>query len=570
MENIKKIGISDFQRNNSLMFDLPTLSIARTNSVLGNTLMHDIHTITSSASSKKCSSVDAMGGYAVQTTVNGSASLKQLLNDLAEKKKIDPSLQIALVSGGSLSGYSTALKLKNLGFYVIVAERRKVYTRQNVLMLREDALYSLANLSPDGTLIRHLVGNKLLDFHKNRITQEEDFSNFNSAVNKRKPAHRFLHWLTNDHSVFSAKIPVRIKKELNSAEYLDLPLFSSKQSEPFQSLDLAWPEHEVVVPTAPRDWQFSNLNKMAPDNLGVTQIKNMEKGMNEYCKNQKNIDIVSAEIDLRKNGSIHFEYSPIFVISEKGDNDFIEAPFHFDLICIAEGANSKNASLVGAHTVIPKVESWCQVNYSGYKNKVGGFSSFIVDKNKKEILATLHTERENSSLFNVSMFVDPNEKAEDSIIKDSLEKSKYPCSLAGVDIEISDDAIEFISPRIDVDLKRTNNAMHSNAIIIGDSAGSGSAVAGLGASLALSAYPEMVERLVKHPEFKNLEKRKEVENFFKKGVAQIVNLRLGDPSDIMRKLGFYSAEINKQRIKDGVAALFSEEKSDKPLKPNHQ
>lgn len=500
--------------------------------------------------------------YAVKTTVSGASAINEMLNALAEKKKANPEMQIALVSGGSVAGYAAALKLKNCGFHVIVSEKRAEYTRQNSFILKEEAFYSLTNLSPDGKLMNHLIDNKLMDIHKSKIVKEEVFLGQDEGRMKKEAnsIHRFMNWLTNNDNIHSsAKIPDRLKKERETTEYLDLQQKTSeKKREPVEYADLAWPEREVVIPVDPKDWKYSNLGKIGKDNLGLSQFRNLEKGFNQYCLGQENIQIISAEIDLKETDSEDFKYSPAFVVTEDGEKKHIVPQLHFDLICIAEGANSKNAAIVSEQTIIPKVESWYQANYSGQESGLRGFFGSLIDGDKKQITTVQHMGRQEGSFANVSLGIEHDKQFESDPIKNALENAKRICETAGANFNFSKENMEFESQRIDVDIKRANTVMRSNVVIIGDSAGSGSPAGALGGSIALAAYPEMIERLVKHPDFKNPEKRRDVEIFFRKGIAQIVNTRLNEPSDTMRKLGFYSAEVNKQRIKNGVLALFSD------------
>ncbi|HEX7635049.1 MAG TPA: hypothetical protein VF427_07215 [Noviherbaspirillum sp.] len=508
---------------------------------------------------KTSDSINRTSDYAVKTTVNGASSIKELLNNLAEKKKANPEMQIALVSGGSVAGYAAALKLKNCGFHVIVAEKRPAYTRQNSFILKAEAFHSLTNLSPDGKLLKSLLENKLVDIHKNTIMGEVTPSDPDgrSMAKSANTPYRFMNWLTNNDNIHSsAKIPDRIKREHETTEYLDLPQTHTKKHEPCQHLDLAWPDHEAVIPVDPQDWSYSNLGKISQDNLGLCQVRNLEKGLNQHCADQENIEIIPAEIDLKENDSEDFKYSPSFIVADNENKEHIDAPFHFDLICIAEGANSKNAAVISEQTVIPKVESWYQANFSGPESDLRGVFGVMIDKDQKQMTAIHHIGRQDGSFINMSLGIEHDKPFDPDSIESAMKHSRHMCEAAGANVEISRENMEFESQRIDVDLKRANTVMRSNAVIIGDSAGSGSPVGALGGSLALSAYPELIERLVKHPDFKKPEKRSDVELFFRKEAAPVVNIRHGIPSDTMRKLGFYSSEVNKQRIENGALALF--------------
>lgn len=498
--------------------------------------------------------------YAVQTTRDGASSIKGLLNTLAEKKKVNPEMQIALVSGGSAAGFAAALKLKNCGFHVIVAEKRPAYTRQNTFVLKEEALFSLTKLSPNGELLKSLLDNKLMDINKSNIVKEGGLlgPDGGKVVKIANPAFRFVNWLTNNDNIHSsAKIPVRVKKERESTEYLNLhqaPAEKQPEPEPLEYLDPAWPEHEAVIPAAPQDWSYSDLGKISQNNVGLCQIRNLEKGLNQYCLKQENIEIISAEVEVKKNGPEDEKYSAAFTVADNKKKECIDSPFHFDLIVIAEGANSKNTAAISEQTLIPKVESWYQANYSGPESGSPGLFGALVDKDKKQMTAIHHIGRQEGALVNMSLGIESDKQFDSDSIKKAMEDSRHMCEVGGANVEISDEHMEFTSQRIDVDIKRANTVIRSNVVLVGDSAGSGSPVGALGGSLALAAYPQAVENLVN--DLKNPEKRSGAERSYREQTARVVNLRHGIPSDTMRKLGYYSAEINKQRIKNDTLALF--------------
>lgn len=505
-------------------------------------------------------SIHGASDYAVQTTVNGASSIKELFNALAEKKKANPEMQIALVSGGSAAGFAAALTLKNCGFHVIVAEKRPAYTRQNTFVLKEEALFSLTKLSPDGKLLKHLLDNKLMDINKSNIVKEGGLfgPDGGKVVKVANPAFRFVSWLTNNDNIHSsAKIPVRVKKDRETTEYLDLQKASAKkQGEPLEYLDPAWPEHEAVIPVDSQDWGYADLGKISPNNVGLCQIRNLEKGLNQYCLNQENIEIISAEIEVKKTDPNDEKYSATFTVADNKKEERIDSPFHFDRIVIAEGANSKNAAVISEQTIIPKVESWYQANYSGPESGTPGLFGALVDKDKKQMTAIHHIGRQGGSFINMSLGIEADKQFDPDSIKKAMENSKQMCDVGGANVEISEETMEFSSQRIDVDIKRANTAIRSNVVLVGDSAGSGSPVGALGGSLALAAYPQVVENLVKHPDLKNPEKRSGAERSYREQTARVVNLRHGIPSDTMRKLGYYSEEVNKQRIKNDTLALF--------------
>lgn len=183
------------------------------------------------------------GNHPLETTIKNAAELRSVLAkfgaDQANGKKI------AVVSGGSLSGYAVALKLKNKGYNVIISEKRKEYSRQNVITLREEALYSLANLSPNGHLIKSLLEQKLITPYENRVTQDAGSEKWTA-----KESSRLMKWLVGDNQQSEVYIPQRQKT--------DAPV-----KEALAHLDLAWPKSEVVEPIKAKDWRYTDLTKMA-------------------------------------------------------------------------------------------------------------------------------------------------------------------------------------------------------------------------------------------------------------------------------------------------------------------
>lgn len=498
--------------------------------------------------------------YAVQATANDASSVKRLLKNLAEKKKINPEMQTALVSGGSAAGFATALALKNCGFHVIVAEKRQAYTRQNTFVLKEEALFSLTKLSPDGKLLKYLLENKLMDINKFNIAKEGGLfgPDGGKVVKTANPAFRFVDWLTNNGGIHSSpKIPVRVRKDREATECLDLQMpFTEKHGEPLQYLAPEWPGHEAVIAVDAQDWKYSEFGKISQNNVGLCQIRNLEKGLNKYCLDQEGIEIISAEVAIARTDPRDDKYSAIFAVADNEKKEHINPSFDFDLIVIAEGANSTNAAVVSKQTVIPRVESWYQANYSAQESGAPGLFGALVDKNKKQMTAIHHIRRQGGALVNMSLGIEYNKQFEEDSIMAAITNSRRMCEAGGANVEISERTREFVAQRIDIDIKRASTAIRSNVVLVGDSAGSGSPVGALGGSLALAAYPQMVENLVN--DLKNPAKRSGAERSYQEQAAQAVNLRHGIPSDTMRKLGYYSEEVNTQRIRNAALALFSD------------
>ncbi|WP_255220999.1 hypothetical protein [Herbaspirillum rubrisubalbicans] len=496
--------------------------------------------------------------YAVNTTANDVSAIKALMSELAEKKERNPSMRVALVSGGSTAGFAAALTLKNSGFHVIVAEKRTAYTRQNTFVLKEEALFTLAKLAPEGDLLRHLIEHKLIDINRNNIGSEEGIfaTNQGRVIKSANSAFRFVKWLTNNDGIHtSAQIPVRLGKNREKTDYLDLQTSTkTRQTEPMAYMNLEWPQGEPVAAVDARDWQYPNLSTISAHNVALCQIRNLEKGLNQYCLTQENIDVISAEVSLLTSMGPSTDYAARLTVGDNDEKEDIDPAIKFDLIVVAEGANSKNASLVSEQTISPTVESWYQANYTGPENTAPGLFGVMFDKEKKQLTAIHHLHRQEGALVNMSLGIEPDKPFDAAAISNAMSAAQLMCEVGGSDTRISDETIEFSSQRIDVKMKRADNTMRSNVVLVGDSAGSGSPVGALGGSLALAAYPQILENLVNH--LNTSATREASEQAYREQSARAINIRHGLPSDTMTKLGYYSEEVNRQRIQNDALALF--------------
>lgn len=201
------------------------------------------------------------------------------------------------------------------------------------------------------------------------------------------------------------------------------------------------------------------------------------------------------------------------------------------------------------------MESWYQANFAVPNAGRHGFFGWVVDAANKQITAVQHMERPDQALINVSLGVPPDQVFDEAAIATALKNASHLCKTAGLPVDLSTMEKEFEAKRIDVNLKRAAKPIDGNLIVIGDAAGSGSPAGAFGGSLALSAYPEAVERLVSHPDFNHPEKHKAAQRVFEAGVAQIVKIRHHEPSKIMNSLGFYAPGVYQQQLKNANQAL---------------
>ena len=517
--------------------------------------------------------------YPLKVTVSGVQPINEMLNRFGAEGK-----RTAFISGGSLFGYMAALTLHELGFNVAVVEGRSGYSRKNVIDLKADALYSLANLSPSGELIRGLLSHKLITPYEKSAIQEN-----NSHKGIKQKSHRLLDWLAGNFT----KIPNRLKENARNGNSkklacLNVEKFNKQQNirikESLEYLDFTWPNNEAIQSVDPIKW-IPELESVGSTNLAVTQIKDLEAGLNLYCANTKGIEIIHGELALSKKNKEDTEYSPILIVNDNEKKEHITPKFPVDLIVIAEGANSKNAQIISEQNIqknIPTVERLYNRSYRIKLSDVKGFGGASITHDassgvERKILSVVkYANRPNEGLVSVSVWGRPPAESETSLFtqEENREKEKQEeeklfqiaqphinsvLKVGGLQEKELHNIKFHSSGKIDVKLKRTPCPIKHNVIVGGDAVGAGSPIGGLGGSLALYAYPAMIKRLVTHQDFnsKDPKKRDRLECEFKRGIAEIVRLRHGISRDKMkaRKLDFYSKDTIKEEIKNDILAI---------------
>lgn len=482
----------------------------------------------------------------VETNIKSVEELRQTFDEFKANGK-----KTAVVSGGSVCGMALAIQLKKLGFNVIVNEKRPFYSRHNVLGLREESMYSLASLSEEGALLKHLVDNKYISINKANVTQEA--SGFKKNI---YPGSRFMGWML-PHEKMKPTIPDRSRKYAKEqAQCLSLEHAGpEKTKEPAEELDLAWPDHEVVIPVEPKDWGYKDLTRIGPDNLATAKVMQLEKGLNEYCI-ARGIKFVHAETTVPEeleNGA----YRPTLLMEEGARTVPVTPDFPIDLICLAESASSKNAKVISLQTTIPTKESVYITNFSGSPtDSIAGFTGRVFDSEDTTIV--LHASTKDEAVVNIGTRGKPNEEIARDELQKKLDKAKPIMAATGSNIGMERRDVTYESGRLDIALRRAMNPIYANMMTLGDGNAAGSPIGALGGSLALSAYPEMVRRLVMDPRFgsENAGEREALAKEIRLGMAQIGNVRLGLMGDLMRQLGFYSEKTQKQQLLQGVSSLF--------------
>lgn len=500
--------------------------------------------------------------YPLNVTVAASAAAVRAVFAEFKADKEASGKPVAVVLGGSISGYATALALAKNNFNVLVVEKRQGYGRQNVFSLKQDAIFSLARLAPDrqaapgaapsGGLLRTMLENKLLTTDRNKI--ERTGKGLERMPQKQ---HRFMNWLVPTDGLPS-RIPQMKRKTEGISAYLDVDearadadtgWASTPASGRADYLDPAWPDKQAVSAANPDDWRLGDVKGMSADNLVFSQVMDLEKGLHDYCAGQPGIRIVRGEVELRDNGAGTDTFVPLVLIG----GESVQPDFPVDLICVAEGARSPNREVIGGKPAqIDPNESWRQGNYvqTGHAApQPSGFEMVDAGHDPLALTVTQYIEQANQSLVNISVYAPADSKSGEKATRAKLEQAQEHLVAGGAtSLQVDEDTRQFDSGEIDVKLLRAKVAVKGNVVLVGDAVASGSPAGGYGASLSLSAYPEAVERLVTNPLFRgsNGAVPKQLQEAYRKDVANIAEVRHGRPNDIMRGIGAYSAETGEQ------------------------
>lgn len=468
--------------------------------------------------------------YALKTTASTSAEVNTVLQRFATEGK-----PVAVVSGGSLSGYTVALQLKNHGFNVLVAEARDTYTRHNILALKEEAIYTLAKLAPDGKLINELLESSRLSLRKSRIDEKNG-----QLVQLPTPTYRFADWLlpASKRKGLPPRIPVRTHTTQQTSASLNVEqtgTASAHKQKPLEHLNLEWPQNDVVDSVKQEDWHYDDLNRVSDVTLAIGQIRDLEAGLNRYWVNSAGIEVIHAKVDLQETGEG-------YTTDLKLNDGSVTPDFPLDLVCLAEGKGS-NIARFSEQKIIETNEAWYQRSFRVERGLKSG-SSLIANPKypEKPPLVPIRIQRENDSAINIAYYANRQETAEQIWTRMS-DRTQAVLQAAGSNARADNpDIIEYQSKRIDVDWRRSSVMARANVVLVGDAAGTSSPIAGAGGSLAMSAYPEIVERLAKHPGFRDPQRREEANAMYNEQAAQSLDVWLHKSADVMRKLKLFSSE----------------------------
>ncbi|OJH33571.1 hypothetical protein [Cystobacter ferrugineus] len=470
----------------------------------------------------------------LQATVKTADDMQAVLDRFeAERAQGKP---VAVISGGSLSGYAVALKLKNLGFNVINAEARNTYTRQNVVGLKEEAVHSLAHLSPDGSLLDSLAESNRISMRKSRIVEKDG-----TLQQAPSPSHRFADWLMpkQNGNPLPPRIPVREAAPPKQPSFIDANPAAAKKHEPMEHLNLEWPNKEVVTAMDPKDWNYPNMERISEDTVAIGQIRDLEVGLNQHAVKQ-GIEVAHARVALKDMGS---QYSPTFQFGDER----VSPKFPVDLVVVAEGKGKNTSVISPQQNVIETGESWYQRNFVVEPGLNSGTSlvGSRTDPDKRP-LVPIRINRKDDSLINVAHYARRDETA-DEVWAKNADRTQATLRAAGSAADANDPSIvEYRSGRIDVNYRRSETTARGNAVLVGDAAGTGSPLAGAGGSLALSIYPEAVERLVKHPGFNDPNTREQANAAYREDADKAVDVWQRKSVDIQRALNLVPTETAQQ------------------------
>ncbi|MES2742743.1 MAG: hypothetical protein V4754_17600 [Pseudomonadota bacterium] len=322
---------------------------------------------------------------------------------------------------------------------------------------------------------------------------------------------------------------------------------SSKKAEPLAYLDMAWPDKEVVRPIDPKPWRYVDLDSISEASLAIGQIRDLETDLNQHCVDTDGIDVLHMEMALSEHAE-RDDYVPYFTVGTGDDAERIAPDFPIDLICLAEGGKSKNLDMISGQTSIPTNESWFQANYVAAPGLTSG-SSLVLSEDNQHTLpqVAIRINRPHDSLINMASYV-KRDQADGFTMEKFANRAQDFLKATGATADAADEhAIEYKSTRIDTDLRRLNNPIRKNVVAVGDSAGSASSVAGMGASLAMSAYPEAIHRLVEHMGFRSHYPglREQAERQYRVNAGKAVSLWQNKSTGIMRRLDLYTPEVQQ-------------------------
>lgn len=502
--------------------------------------------------------------YPLETTVADSPdALRQTLEVLREARIGKQPHPVAVISGGSVSGYAAALKLAALGFNVIVAEQRAHYSRMNMIGLAESAVFSLASLAPDGALLKALIQDRLVTPSRLKLLHQH------GVDSRERVDRRYIDWL-----IPARRLPVRIpilqaspkhdSYRQDLAGHGDLPAARTRCRAAY--LDLAWPQNNPrIASAAPEAWKITDITALSGNALVHGLILDIEHGLNRYCAKHPRIHIVHRAVSLAMTGVGHLaRFVPTFLSDACEAHSSVTPDFPIDLICIAEGVGSANAAAVG--TALPDVrldEYWDSTLFIGSAVADCKVGVAILDADRRltpRTAVTVFLKHRRQTVCFFAHFTAYDATTRHAVDFDCARMASRNRGMAiarermsreGCTGTLREDGPQIDLGPVDIHIKSAKRPLRANAILIGDAATSGSPVGGSGASLAISAFPVAIARLVSHPLFREThpKARRVLERAYRRDIADIAECRHDLARTEMRATGGYTKEVGTQIIR---------------------
>ncbi|VVE25012.1 hypothetical protein [Pandoraea commovens] len=511
--------------------------------------------------------------FPLTSTVDATPAAVQALLAKFEASKSASGKPVAIVSGGSLSGYATSLALVKQGFNVLVVEKRGTYSRQNLISLKQDAVFSLARLAPDrgvtgdipavNGIVRTMCNHERQTYARFKI--EHDGTAFKPQLQRQ---HVLMDWMAPSDGL-PARLPQLKRAICGISAYLDVhdPRSNTRDIAQHERaattsashLDPVFPDSPIIGSMSLNDWRLGPPERMCAETLVFTNLMHLETSLNDYCATQPGIDILHAEVHLQESSDAHDSFIPVLKIGEES----ICPNFPVDLICIAEGAHSANRAVIGgAAAVVDPDECWHQGIYVQPSSGAPCRGDFMVIETRHAphlITVIEYAERAHQSLANISICTRTDDKPSEATVCAELECAQAHILARGITtFRVGEATRQFESGEIIVKLSRTKVAGKGNVVIVGDAAAAGSPAGATGASFAVSAYPEAVERLVAHPQFSgsNGVIPKALLDTYNKETSRIADVAHERQSALMRSAGAYTPETGTALARQIAKARF--------------
>jgi hypothetical protein len=333
----------------------------------------------------------------------------------------------------------------------------------------------------------------------------------------------------------------------------------AKQMVPSNDLPQTLAAADVIA--ASKNWDYTNLGTISPHTVVTMQFQRLETGMNEYCFRRNGIDVVHAEVsDIHKAGD-GINYVPVFQMKdEHGSTVTIKPDFVPDLLGLADGASSPNAARTSPVTKIPTPERLYITNFesepctapTGFFMRMPGSGEVKVGLgasagDRHVLTVALHMSQEHIDDINLTENRPQGLGLSTHAMQAKINELQPLLYEAGFRGSLDLAQATYHSGLLKTVVTVATNPIDGNLVEMTDAALGGSAVGGLGATVAQSKSVALLRRHVTDPRFGNPQERQSLEADFRSGLAEIAEVRHESMGPVMRKLGFYDEQYEVQR-----------------------